>query len=328
MEGLKTYILSMLCLLIAFSCQKEEFPSAEEVFLYIHLPADNITKVGDPGVDHGEWSASIDSIAVFMVQNKNVSLNKYAVKDLSTDNNGTYYIPLILGQSEIDIYAVAYKAPQTFGETYIWAQLQNLKTINLNDAKFNDGEGTLESKRKKCMMNLFSGRGTVTPSSEKSVTIYLTRLVSKVDVQWDVQDAYDSTTDKFVEVRMSEIAFSGLDFAYFFPNEKNDNETQNLITTGLYSCNSAISERNGRSYFYTFPEQTVDVNSEKINAKIEFTLSYSYKNEDATIGATDKKYTATFKDNLLPAVWYKVNINVKGMSTSSTDLVIGDTGTP
>ena len=313
----------MLCLLIAFSCQKEEFPSAEEVFLYIHLPADNITKVGDPGVDHGEWSASIDSIAVFMVQGENVSLNKYAVKDLSTDNNGTYYIPLILGQSDIDIYAVAYKAPQTFGETYSLDQLQNLKTIKLNDAKFNDGEGTLESKRKECMMNLFSGSGTVESPSEESVTIYLTRLVSKVDVQWDVQDAYDSTTDKFVEVRMSEIEFSGLDFAYFFPDKKTETDVkQTQITTGLYSCNSAISERNGRSYFYTFPEQTGDVNSEKINAKIEFTLSYSYKNEDATIGATDKKYTATFKDNLLPAVWYKVNINVKGMSTSSTDNLV------
>lgn len=318
----------MLCLLIAFSCQKEEFPSAEEVFLYIHLPADNITKVGDPGVDHGEWSASIDSIAVFMVQGENVSLNKYDVDNLRKDDDGTYYIPLILGQSDINIYAVAYKAPQTFGETYSWDQLQKLKTINLNDPKFKDGEKYSETKRKECMMNLFSGRGTVTPSSEKSVTIYLTRLVSKVDVQWDVQDAYDSTTDKFVEVRMSEIAFSGLDFAYFFPKEKNDNETQNLITTGLYSCNSAISERNGRSYFYTFPEQTVGEDNKKINAKIEFTLSYSYINEDDIIGETDKKYTATFEDNLLPAVWYKVNINVKGMSTSSTDLVIGDTGTP
>lgn len=313
----------MLCLLIAFSCQKEEFPSAEEVFLYIHLPADNITKVGDPGGDHGEWSASIDSIAVFMVQNKNVSLNKYAVKDLSTDNNGTYYIPLILGQSEIDIYAVAYKAPQTFGETYCWDQLQKLKTIKLNDAKFNDGEGTLESKRKECMMNLFSGSGTVESSSEESVTIYLTRLVSKVDVQWDVQDAYDSTTDNFVEVRMSEIAFSGLDFAYFFPDKKTDTETdvkQTQITTGLYSCNSAISERNGRSYFYTFPEQT--------GVKSVFTFTLNYKREGKT-DYTTRNYTATFNDKLLPAVWYKVNINVKGMSTSSTDnLVIGDTGTP
>lgn len=303
----------MLCLLIAFSCQKEEFPSAEEVFLYIHLPADNITKVGDPGVDHGEWSASIDSIAVFMVQGDNVSLNKYDVDNLRKDDNGTYYIPLILGQSDINIYAVAYKAPQTFGETYSWDQLQKLKTINLNDPKFKDGEKYSETKRKECMMNLFSGRGTVTPSPEKSVTIYLTRLVSKVDVQWDVQDAYDSTTDKFVEVRMSEIAFSGLDFAYFFPNEKNDNETQNLITTGLYSCNSAISERNGRSYFYTFPEQT--------GVKSVFTFTLNYKRESETVYIS-KDYKATFSSNLLPAVWYKVNINVKGMSTSSTDLVI------
>lgn len=304
----------MLCLLIAFSCQKEEFPSAEEVFLYIHLPADNITKVGDPGVDHGEWSASIDSIAVFMVQGENVSLNKYDVDNLRKDDNGTYYIPLILGQSDINIYAVAYKAPQTFGETYSWDQLRNLKTINLNDEKFKDGENYSETTRKECMMNLFSGSGTVTHSSEESVTIYLTRLVSKVDVQWDVQDAYDSTTDKFVEVRMSEIAFHGKQSAYFF---KNEDTGDGFIDSDVYSCNSAISERNGRSYFYTFPGNGV---------YFKFTLNY--KKEGKT-DYTSKDYTATFNDNLLlPAVWYKVNINVKGMSTSSTDLVIGDTVTP
>lgn len=314
----------MLCLLIAFSCQKEEFPSAEEVFLYIHLPADNITKVGDPGVDHGEWETNINSIALFTIQNSIVNLKTYETAALSKNPQGAYVIPLVMEYGNVEVYAVAYNSStHSFDEDYTNPDdVYNLKTKRIDEL-----DAGIDSKD--YMMNLFSGSRDLTIPMQESVTINLTRLVSKVDVQWDVQDAYDSTTDNFVEVRMSEIAFSGLDFAYFFPNEKNDNVTQNLITTGLYSCNSAISERNGRSYFYTFPEQTVDVNSEKINAKIEFTLSYSYKNEDATIGATDKKYTATFKDNLLPAVWYKVNINVKGMSTSSTNnLVIGDTGTP
>ena len=46
----------------------------------------------------------------------------------------------------------------------------------------------------------------------------------------------------------------------------------------------------------------------------------NYKREGET-DYTTRNYTATFKDkdNLLPAVWYKVNINVKGMSTDISE---------
>ena len=297
----------MLCLLIAFSCQKEEFPSAEEVFLYIHLPADNITKVGDPGVDHGEWETKINSIALFTIQNSIVNLKTYETAALSKNPQGAYVIPLVMEYGKVEVYAVAYNSStHSFDGDYTKAEnVYNLKTKRIGDL----GAG-IDSKD--YMMNLFSGSIDLKIPMQESVTINLTRLVSKVDVQWDVQDAYDSTTDNFVEVRMSEIAFSGLDFAYFFPKEKNDNVTQNLITTGLYSCNSAISERNGRSYFYTFPEQT--------GVKSVFTFTLNYKREGET-DYTTRNYTATFKDkdNLLPAVWYKVNINVKGMSTDISE---------
>lgn len=317
MERLKTYILSMLCLLIAFSCQKEEFPSAEEVFLYIHLPADNITKVGDPGVDHGEWETNINSIALFTIQNSIVNLKTYETAALSKNSQGAYVIPLVMEYGDVEVYAVAYNSQtHSFDGDYT----NDNDVYNLKTKKVGELGAGVDSKD--YMMNLFSGNSKLTIPMQESVTINLTRLVSKVDVQWDVQDAYDSTTDKFVEVRMSEITFSGLDFAYFFPDKKTETDVkQTQITTGLYSCNSAISERNGRSYFYTFPEQT--------GVKSVFTFTLNYKRKGET-DYTTRNYTATFKDNLLPAVWYKVNINVKGMSTStsSTDLVIGDTGTP
>ena len=299
----------MLCLLIAFSCQKEEFPSAEEVFLYIHLPADNITKVGDPGVDHGEWETNINSIALFTIQNSIVNLKTYKTAALSKNPQGAYVIPLVMEYGDVEVYAVAYNnLTHTFKESYTAEEVRNLKTKKIGEL----GEGV---DSKDYMMNLFSGRRDLKIPMQESVTIYLTRLVSKVDVQWDVQDAYDSTTDNFVEVRMSEIAFSGLDFAYFFPDKKTETDVkQTQITTGLYSCNSAISERNGRSYFYTFPEQT------GVKSVFTFTLNYKKEGEEKP---TPRNYTAIFNVDLLPAVWYKVNINVKGMSTNSTDLVIG-----
>lgn len=82
-----------------------------------------------------------------------------------------------------------------------------------------------------------------------------------------------------------------------------------LVTAGSYTCNSAISQRNGRAYFYTFPESTAGT------VKFEFTLNYT------TGESTSQKntYTATFKQQLEADVWYKVNINVKGMSTSTNN---------
>ncbi len=312
MERLKTYILSMLCLLIAFSCQKEEFPSAEEVFLYIHLPADNITKVGDPGGDHGEWETNINSIALFTIQNNSiVNLKTYKTAALSKNLQGAYVIPLVMEYGDVKVYAVAYNSStHSFDEDYTNPD----DVYNLKTKKIDDLDASIDSKD--YMMNLFSGSRDLTIPMQESVTIYLTRLVSKVDVQWDVQDAYDSTTDNFVEVRMSEIAFSGLNFAYFFPDKKTETETdvkQTQIATGLYSCNSAISERNGRSYFYTFPEQT------GVKSVFTFTLNYKKEGEEKP---TSRNYKATFNVDLLPAVWYKVNINVKGMSADTSKEIV------
>ena len=103
---------------------------------------------------------------------------------------------------------------------------------------------------------------------------------------------------------MSEITFYGKRSTYLF---KAKDTGDGIVGNGKYVCNSAISQRNGRAYFYTFPESAAGT------VKFEFTLTYA--------GASDpsKKYTATFSDLLKADVWYKVNINVKGMSTSTND---------
>ena len=92
-------------------------------------------------------------------------------------------------------------------------------------------------------------------------------------------------------------------------------ETPGLVTTGAYTCSSAISQRNGRAYFYTFPESANSTDK----VKFEFTLNYT--TGESTSQANT--YTATFNQPLEADVWYKVNINVKGMETDGTGLIIG-----
>lgn len=278
--------------------------------------------IGDPGTDHGEWTAEVDSIALFLVYGENdVVVKKFLASNL-TETNGIYTIPLMVKSGTVDAYAVAYRSPQGFDETHfsIEKNIQNMKSLDLDkDAKLfgkelTDGSGKKTATAQEYMRNLFSGSrsGIDIPPLDESVTIQLDRQIAKVDVQWDVQDAYDTASGAYTEVGMSKITFYGMTFCYLFPDKKINDKTPApslVTTTGAYTCSSAISQRNGRAYFYTFPESAAGT------VKFEFTLTYT--------GASDpsKKYTATFSDLLEADVWYKVNINVKGMSTSTNDKI-------
>ena len=281
-----------------------------EIQVHLGSPGATTRSIGDPGTDHGEWTAEVDSIALFLVYGENdVVVKKFLASNL-TETNGIYTIPLMVKSGTVDAYAVAYRSPQGFDETHFNTKknILNMKSLDLEkDAglfgeKLTDGSGKTTATAQEYMRNLFSGSQLgITIPLNKSVTIQLDRQIAKVDVQWDVQDAYDAASGKYTEVGMSNITFYGKQFTYLF---KAEDTRDGIVENGKYTCNSAISQRNGRAYFYTFPGSGV---------YFKFTLTYT--------GASDpsKKYTATFSDLLEADVWYKVNINVKGMSTSTDD---------
>lgn len=282
-----------------------------EIQVRLGSPGATTRSIGDPGTDHGEWTAEVDSIALFLVYGENdVVVKKFLASNL-TETNGIYTIPLMVKSGTVDAYAVAYRSPQGFDETHFNNEknILDMKSLNLEkDAKLfgqdlSDGSGKKTATAQEYMRNLFSGSKSGIPLSE-SVTIQLDRQIAKVDVQWDVQDAYDAASGAYTEVGMSKITFYGKRSTYLF---KAKDTGDGIVENGKYVCNSAISQRNGRAYFYTFPESAAGT------VKFEFTLTYT--------GASDpsKKYTATFSDLLKADVWYKVNINVKGMSTSTND---------
>lgn len=280
--------------------------------------------IGDPGTDHGEWTAEVDSIALFLVyEDQSVVIKKFLASNL-TETDGVYKIPLYVKSGTVDAYAVAYRSPQGFDETHFnnKTNILNMKSLDLEkDAGLfgiTDGIGGKTATAQEYMRNLFSGwRANIDIPLSESVEIQLDRQIAKVDVQWDVQGAYDAASNEYTEVGMSKITFSGMTFCYLFPDDEKTTttETPGLVKTGAYTCSSAISQRNGRAYFYTFPESAAGT------VKFEFTLTYT--------GASDpsKKYTATFSDLLKADVWYKVNINVKGMSTDTsgdiTEITLG-----
>lgn len=152
------------------------------------------------------------------------------------------------------------------------------------------------------MLSLFSGRAgkAIEVEKEKITTIKVTlqRIIAKVDVQWDAQDAY--SPEGYVEARMGSITLYGTERGWFFPQFHQAEEA--LTYAGYYQADDAVSERNGRTYFYTFSGQ-----------KNKFTFSVSHKKKGE--GASEKtEYTAEFLSPLDAASWHKVNLSVKGTS--------------
>ena len=292
-----------------------------EIQVRLGSPGATTRSIGDPGTDHGEWTAEVDSIALFLVYGENdVVVKKFLASNL-TETDGVYKIPLYVKSGKVDAYAVAYRSPQGFDETHFKSveNILNMKSLNLEtDAglfgqDLPDGSGKKTATAQEYMLNLFAGSGEITIPLTRSVTIQLDRQIAKVDVQWDVQDAYDASSGAYTEVGMSDITFYGMTYCYLFPDKKNNDETPapSLVTTGAYTCSSAISQRNGRAYFYTFPESEAET--------VNFVFTLTYKTGEST--SQVNVYTAKFnnKTMLEADVWYKVNINVKGMSTRTNN---------
>lgn len=290
-----------------------------EIQVRLGSPGATTRSIGDPGTDHGEWTAEVDSIALFLVyEDQSVVIKKFLASNL-TETDGVYKIPLYVKSGTVVAYAVAYRSPQGFDETHFKSveNILNMKSLDLyEDAELFGKELTDGSEKKTAtaqeyMRNLFSGwRANIDIPLSKSVEIQLDRQIAKVDVQWDVQDAYDAASNEYTEVGMSEMTFYGKRSTYLF---KTDDTGDGIVENGKYTCNSAISQRNGRAYFYTFPESTAGT------VKFEFKLNYTTGESTSQ----ENEYTATFNQRLEADVWYKVNINVKGMEKGGTGLIIG-----
>lgn len=302
----------------------DDLPGEEQQRMEIQVrlgsPGATTRSIGDPGTDHGEWTAEVDSIALFLVyEDESVIIKKFLASNL-TETDGVYKIPLYVKSGTVDAYAVAYRSPQGFDETHFSEveNILNMKSLDLDEdaglfgKELTDGSGKTTATAQEYMRNLFSGsRQDIT--LKEPVTIQLDRQIAKVDVQWDVQDAYDASSGAYTEVGMSDITFYGMTYCYLFPDKKNNDETPapSLVTTGAYTCSSAISQRNGRAYFYTFPESEAET--------VNFVFTLTYKTGEST--SQVNVYTAKFnnKTMLEADVWYKVNINVKGMSTRTNN---------
>lgn len=150
----------------------------------------------------------------------------------------------------------------------------------------------------------------------------LTRLATKVDIQWDAQSAYEPATSPegvtYTDVRINQFVFrggadatTGSGYGRLFPALAAQAATaagQTLTPVGgdrEFINTSEISRRNGRVYHYTFPDGT---NSKKITFSL-VTSTGIVKDKTTSYYTFD---LTNLSGGFRRATWYKINVSIVG----------------
>lgn len=146
----------------------------------------------------------------------------------------------------------------------------------------------------------------------------LTRLATKVDIQWDAQSAYEPSTSPdgvtYTDVRINQFVFcggadatTGSGYGRLFPALAAEAAGKTLTPVGgnkTFLNTSEISRRNGRVYHYTFPDGT---NSKKITFSL-VTSTDIVKNKISNYTFDLTNLSGGFRR----ATWYKINVSIVG----------------
>ena len=155
----------------------------------------------------------------------------------------------------------------------------------------------------------------------------LTRLATKVDIQWDAQSAYEPATSPndvtYTDVRINQFVFrggadatTGSGYGRLFPALAAEAAGKTLTPVGgnkTFLNTSEISRRNGRVYHYTFPDGT---NSKKITFSLVTSTGIVKDTSYYTFDLTN------LSGGFRRATWYKINVSIVGKKKDGTVTII------
>lgn len=202
-----------------------------------------------------------------------------------------------------------YYAMQTDADGNPFAETENVPTF------LSVGTGyyqTAESNGLPAAFSLYASEGGLQTSYP---VVRITRLATKIDVQWDAADAYEQG---YSDVRITDFTYHGEERGRLFPMIARDPDyyTPTELARTFYNT-TPISQRNGRVYHYSFSDGMT-------NPRITFQISAE---KDGAV-VPSQEYSMNFDAPLKQATWYKVNVTVKGL-TGSGNITLGSdqTGT-
>lgn len=322
-------------MLTATSCADDDAPSAplQTVQLLVSVPAQTLSasqhRLGDPGTAVPE-GADWDCLTVIMAYTDDSQVLKTTISkdyfDNLPDYNGNSNIKLLAIDAQpgtVYIYGVTYSKDAANGPADAInnctdnADVQAL-TISNDYASAN---GVVDyAKFVSVATGYYKGTdGTNTQPAEFTIqeggtgavgtipTMTLTRLATKIDVQWDVADAYGQG---YTDMALTDFSLTGTASGYLFPAITDGHQEQNE-STATFTNTTPISQRNGRQYHYTFTDgMTVP------------TITFSLTGKQNGTKEVSKDYTLKFNSALQPATWYKVNATVRGITTTTNTTII------
>ena len=302
MKNWKSYIMAVGLLFGVSSCVFEEHvpePAVADAEMRLSVSISSGTRAGDPGTDHGERNADWETLGIYVVYTNGRVLSFSIPKD-------NFSSPKVFSVFEgtAQVYAAAFPAGHTPPVCTTVAEVQNMRTLDISKMSGDN------NAKQKYIQNIFSGisdSAEIIKDANNTINVTCTRLAAKIDVQWDAQGAYEN--GKYTQAAMSEITHDGLAEGYIFPTVATiSDEPKTILTDATYTADDPVSERNGRTYFYTFPGQSSAIN---------FSVTYT-PGTDGTLEGM-QNYKASFPKKIESNTWYKVNINVSGTKASVTE---------
>lgn len=320
-------------MLTATSCADDDAPSAplQTVQLLVSVPAQTLSasqhRLGDPGTAVPE-GADWDCLTVIMAYTDNSQVLKTTISkdyfDNLPDYNENSNIKLLAIDAQpgtVYIYGVTYSKDAANGPADAIEKCQDNAAVQAltisNDYASANGvvdyakfvsvatgyyKGTNGTNTQPAVFSIQEG-GTGAAGTIPTMT--LTRLATKIDVQWDVADAYDKG---YTDMKLTDFSLTGTTSGYLFPAISGHKALTLSDPPVTFTNITPISQRNGRQYHYTFTDGvTVPT----------ITFNISGKQSGETVNTT-KTYHMQFQSPLQPATWYKVNATVKGITTNTT----------
>ncbi len=295
------------CIVLGMAaCSGEDMPPVPgegeqgAVLVTVNVSTAADTRAGDPGTDHMEDQEWWDNLSLYLVY-PDGTVTEHTVTRTELESENPVSFSTWTGTA--DLYAIAYAEPQQHVHCATPQDVYDLRTLSIGENT--DFFKLSADEQRRYMQNLYSGKTEkieIVADAENPATasVTLTRIISKVDVQYDMADALDGD---YTDVQLSNMTFYGPDFGYFFPDKASTAATQRELSAGHYVVDGGISAVNGRTYFYTFPYR------DATKHKFDFIVTYETKFEG---GDGSTKYTATFGEALHRNAWYYVTLNVRG----------------
>lgn len=327
-------------MLTATSCADDDAPSAplQTVQLLVSVPAQTLSasqhRLGDPGTAVPE-GADWDCLTVIMAYTDNSQVLKTTISkdyfDNLPDYNENSNIKLLAIDAQpgtVYIYGVTYSKDAANGPADAinnCTDNADVQALTISNDYAKPANGVVDyAKFVSVATGYYKGTdGTNTQPAEFTIqeggtgavgtipTMTLTRLATKIDVQWDVADAYDQG---YTDIALKDFIYHGKAYGRLFPDVTINDFTAGDPQDWTFTNTTPISQRNGRQYHYTFTDGVTKPT----------TITFHLSGKQNGTKEVSKDYTLNFQKPLQPATWYKVNATISGMEGATTDYTLSN----